>query len=909
MSAEIETHSVTDIGSLRFDCIVSGVSLYTPNLLLVLAYITPGEDEGKKAVRSDNTPRRGITRRQNALQPEMRIIDIHTKEEVCVPDTLNVSRFESLTAADYHLGALPVLRASTKTTTSRGALEVLGNVGTSIWDASLYSTKLLGTAAVDATLYSAQLSAQLFRSGGSVRSFGHDSLRSKDKVSDNDVIPSVANPGPNPALLTRSMKVFIQSPYDCVLAMKPTRTDHIAWLVEHEMYEEAWLELEAHPEAANTSTDTFDVKSGSSSPTRRQQNNTLYDFFDDTSSMSNKKKDVFSQAEEEKQRVGNKWIQQLVNAGEWHKAGQICGKVLRTSNSWERWVSVFTESDHHANIVQYIPTEPLRPPISSWVYEVMLGHYISYDRTKLPQLLESWAPDLFNVSNVASVMDTKLRSGEITESTLEDGVQGRDWRILMDCLAKLYLADGRKREALKCYIQLQDADVALALIRASHLIDVVADDIPGLILLRISKHQQREASVKELEELSIESIRLLVSEAHHGVVKPASVVQQLKGRKDLQLFLFFYFRALWQGDTGGDSGATKPSIKESTTDRLAIEGRSLVNDFADTALRLFAEYNRELLFEFLKASSSYDLSLASTICKERDYIPEYVYILAKEGRTKDALFIIIEKLDNVSQAIAFAREQGDIDLWEDLLNYSVNKPAFIRALLEEAGTSIDPINLIRKIPEGLEIMGLRESLTRMIREHELQHSISEGVARVFRGEVLVGMTQLRSGQKRGVRFDMPKDIPPASGQDLRKRRRQRRRVDDTSKIKIGQCSACGEPFENDSYLEELSADNSEPLLSFTCSHVFHLSCVLRYNEQSFRASPETALARDQSDSEDEAAQDEDLKLPPIEMGLYAMDGGIGPKIRYAEALKSRLQGRGCPLEVHKANDNDNDNGW
>ncbi len=65
----------------------------------------------------------------------------------------------------------------------------------------------------------------------------------------------------------------------------------------------------------------------------------------------------------------------------------------------------------------------------------------------------------------------------------------------------------------------------------------------------------------------------------------------------------------------------------------------------------------------------------------------------------------------------------------------MDKPRFIRGLLEEVGTAINPIALVRRIPKGLEIQGLRDGLRRMIKEYEIQDSISEGVARVLRGEV------------------------------------------------------------------------------------------------------------------------------------------------------------------------------
>ena len=888
-------------GSLRLDsdCIISGVSLYTPNLLIVLAYVTPDEKHNRQATKTEEgTPKRGITRRQNALQPEMMIIDIHTKEEIS-SETLNASRFESLTASDYHLGVLPVMRASTKTTTRSGTLEVLGNLGGTIWDASMYSSKLLGSAAVDATLYS----AQLFTSSSSVRSGQGSSGKKSTATSGKDVDPGPTSmkstAEPDPALLTRSMKVFIQSPYDCVLATKPTRADHLAWLLKHQKYEEAWRELDSHPDAAGgvPELERTPTASTPSTPTKAQ-GGTLFDFFDDESSTVKKKKDLFSHSEKEKRRIGDKWIQQLVDSKDWSSAGEVCGKVLTTSSRWEHWVWIFAESNRQSDIAPYIPTRPMAPPISSTVYEVILGHYISRDRPKLAELLDRWSPDLFDIGSIITALKSKLRTGEFTEESVEDGVKGRDWRILEDGLAKLYVANGQTRDALKCYIRLQDADTALALIRTHHLVDVVADDIPGLVLLRISRKQQKEGSIEDLEELSSESIRLLVSEAHHGTVGPDMIIKQLHQPKDMQPFLFFYFRALWRGDTAEDPAtAPKRRGRDATTDHLANEGKSLVNDFADTALPLFAQYDRLLLFEFLKASQSYTLSLASSICEKRDYIPEYVYLLSKEGRTKKALFVIIEKLDDVSQAIAFAKEQDDSDLWDDLLNYSMNKPAFIRALLEEAGTAIDPITLVRKIPEGLEIQGLRNSLTRMIKEFELQYSISDGVARVFRGEVARSMTMLRAGQKGGVCFDIVElehaTIRPSFSTDEKKRRR---RIS-TEDMRQGHCCGCGEvlvdedAFASVSVVDGKSTIEPEAILSFPCFHAFHLSCLLRYDTPSF-SRPRTFTAENpaQNDTADEA-EEEMPRLPSI---------GAGSKVMYAEDLKFRIGEGGCPLQVHKA---------
>ena len=716
----------------------------------------------------------------------MRIIDITTKEEVCVADTLNMSRFESLSATDYHLGVLPVIRSPTKVVAQRGTLEIIGD---GIWDATMYPTRLFSSAAS-------------IKSAGSNSEPGSSSRAASGIVTTGGSTAVQESQGPHPATLTQGMKIFIQSPYDCVLATRPTLSDHFAWLDNHEKYEDAWKLLDKHPEAIGGLPE-ISAESPSSTPTKAQGSfldpakaqASLVDFFADDNSQNTTSatQNFYSQVEKEKRRIGDKWVQQLVNMDDWTNAGKVCGQVLATASSWEHWVWVFAHAKRYEEITPFIPTTQLRPPLPSMVYEVVLGHYISHDRPRLRELLERWPPELYDVGSIISAIQSKLKVGDVREETIEGGEMGRDWRILMGSLAKLYLVNGRAREALKCLIRLQDADAAMDLIRDHHLVDAVSDDISGLILLRVSKEQQRKASLSELQYLTAEPVRLLVDEAHHGIVRPETVISQLKDRNGMLPYLFFYLRALWNGDTTSSPAVPARNIADPTsTDQLAAtEGKSLVNDFADLAVSLFAEYDRPLLMAFLRTSQSYTIEKASTICEKREYIPELVYLLSKEGRTKAALTLIIDRLQDVSQAIAFAKEQGDSDLWDDLLEYSMNKPTFIRGLLEEVGTAINPIKLVRRIPEGLEIEGLRNGLSRMIKEYELQDSISDGVARVLRGEVVMGMSTLRTGQKKGIKFEIIHEARQRSRQgDVQKLGRP-------AKIKPGHCCGCGEVFHED----------------------------------------------------------------------------------------------------------------
>jgi hypothetical protein len=264
-------------------------------------------------------------------------------------------------------------------------------------------------------------------------------------------------------------------------------------------------------------------------------------------------------------------------------------------------------------------------------------------------------------------------------------------------------------------------------------------------------------------------------------------------------------------------------------------------------------------------------------CENHSYIPELVYLYSKTGQTKRALYLIIDRLADVSQAIAFAKSQNDADLWEDLLDYSMDKPRFIRGLLEEVGTAIDPIRLVRRIPEGLEIEGLREGLSKMVKEYEIQESISQGVARVLRGEVAMAQNKLRAGQRRGVKFDIVEpdleeqsDIPQINEKP-------------TLAYKPGHCVGCKNAFDE----EEM-----ETLVGFTCGHVWHLTHLLNYgkNEQGIQAS-----------TDEERRNNYDGLGDGDEERRYTSVHSIGAKVTRARLLRDRIRG-GCPLCKEKNDD-------
>lgn len=580
------------------DCIIAGLSLYTQSTLLVLAYCPTDEDEdevgnevgslGHQSKLSTGSagsePSGGIRRRQSNQPPELRLIDLNSQLEVD-KDRLGVSRFERLASGDYHLGVLPAHTVATAAA-SRGALETLAGFGTDMWNAAINPKSLFNSGASIMSRDSGDEVASISKPGSNAGTMRRGQGKGPAPM---PVHPSLSKPG---------VKIFIHSPYDCILGTKRDLADHLAWLVEHEQYQRAWELLDENPDiVAAVPEKPVDV--APATPSKRQNG---MEYASDIDSVTSTQPNL-SSADKEKRRIGEMWIQELVEEGKWPSAGEVCGKVLATPDRWEKWVWTFAGAKQFDAIAKFIPTQQMHPPLPATVYEVVLGHYLQTDKPRFRELLDRWPTELFDINTVATALENQLKFRDVREDSVEGGEKGRDWSIVMESLARLHEAGGRHREALKCYIKLHDADSAFRLIRDSHLAEAVSDDIPSFIGLRVSPEQFGQMTDKQLADATSEAIALLVDEAQHGLVRPHVVVEQLQAKK-LVLYQYFYLRGLWLGQ-----GIREHAVEN--MDRLLMETQSLLDDFADLAVHLFATYDRPLLMEFLKSSTSYTFEKVS----------------------------------------------------------------------------------------------------------------------------------------------------------------------------------------------------------------------------------------------------------------------------------------------------------
>lgn len=489
--------------------------------------------------------------------------------------------------------------------------------------------------------------------------------------------------------------------------------------------------------------------------------------------------------------IGERYIRHLVAEGNFVKAASLCPTVCNTDvERWENWIFVFAQSKQLQAIIPHVPTEA--PQLGHLVYEMILAHFLVHDRQSLMRTIKEWPKSIYDISAVIVAVQAELDRSPSSSSTRS--LPAPDAVILMECLAELYTANRQYGKALPFFLRLRRQNV-FELIREHNLFTDVKDQVLLLIEFDQELLEKRKQEGTEAEASSSEAIALLVDHIHS--IPIVRVVQQLRDRP---FYLFLYLDALFKKDS------------------------QLGSEFADLQVTLFAEFATHRLIDYLRASTSYNLEAAYSECKNRDLVTEMVFLLGRMGNNKKALTLIIERLGDVHMAIEFAKEQSDDDLWEDLLKYSETRPTFIRGLLENVGAEIDPIRLIRRIKNGLEIPGLKEALIKILHDFHLQISLLEGCQTILNGDSSDLAKTRSKGQNSGF-FMKSRTI----------------------------CVLCTEPLQQ---------SPQDLLLLFLCHHVVHASCVDGMTDIYNHEEPST--------------------------GLTVLASGVSAKIAFASVVRARI---------------------
>ena len=255
----------------------------------------------------------------------------------------------------------------------------------------------------------------------------------------------------------------------------------------------------------------------------------------------------------------------------------------------------------------------------------------------------------------------------------------------------------------------------------------------------------------------------------------------------------------------------------------------LKTEHYDDLVMLFAEFDQKRLLPYLKSTTHYDLTKSADRCFEMDLIVETIYLYGRMGNLKHALTLIMNYLKDVEMAIDFCKEHDDPDLWKDLVEHAIDKPKFVVGLLQNIGTHVDPIILIQKIKDGMEIPGLQKSLVKILQDYNLQISLLEGCQKILVNDSFNLFQRHVKTQRKGISVSEFNSCQVCHHQLIGFH-------DDGQAAQMD-----GRGRSGSSSKLPVNGHSSTDLVVFNCGHTFHFGC-LDVAENCFVCSNQKKLA-------------------------------------------------------------------
>ncbi|KAJ9450214.1 Vacuolar protein sorting-associated protein 41-like protein [Diplonema papillatum] len=488
------------------------------------------------------------------------------------------------------------------------------------------------------------------------------------------------------------------------------------------------------------------------------------------------------------QTVGEKYLDHLVDQKQYTKAAGLMREFLGTDGKlWKKWICVFREKEQLAAIVDSVPVDR-HLNLGSEVYEMILHYFLWKTEISGAQsfykAVKEWPPDLYNRGPIINSTRQRLEELEKPEildppatagTTLKEAVVPKHttddhYSLISVALAHLYEQQGQRENALKIHLELGRSDV----------FDFI--DRHGL------HHAVEKNVVPLLWKNMPRALNMLVK--HHSVIKVSDVVPQLKSRP---VYLYRYLDLLYKEDAHAGS------------------------EYHDRLVELYAQFAPQQLLLFLRQASldnfqGISLDTAADVCKTRlelSNIPEedrkelyrvQAYVWGRLGERRRALEILISKIKSVKESIDFIVEHDDEDLFETLVQACLDGgQEFVADLLEHIGDAegptkaIEPLDVINRIRPDMEIPGLKQKLTRIMRDQALRAYLKEGCLKVLQKDLAdLGATLVHNHQ-RAVNVDVTKANP---------------------------CPICDRPLR-------LVSQRPQGVVVFLCKHTYHASCYLK----------------------------------------------------------------------------------
>ncbi|KAK8934221.1 hypothetical protein KSP39_PZI014871 [Platanthera zijinensis] len=466
--------------------------------------------------------------------------------------------------------------------------------------------------------------------------------------------------------------------------------------------------------------------------------------------------------------VGSRYLDYLIVERKYADAACLCPKVLRGSASaWERWVFHFAHLRQLPILVPYMPID--NPRLSDTAYEVALVALATNPsfHNVLLSTVQSWPSTIYSSLPVISAIEPQLNTSTMTD-------------LLKEALAELYVIDTQYDKALELYADLMKPEI-FDFIEKNNLHDAIHEKVAQLMILDSKR-----------------ALPLLIQ--NRDIIPPSKVVEQLlsaRKKYDSKYLLHLYLHSLFEIDVNAGK------------------------EYHDLQVELYADYEPRMLLTFLHISQHYKLDKAYDICVRKGLLKEQVFILGRMGNAKKALSVIIDKLEDIEEAVEFVSMQQDDELWQELIKQCLRKPEMVGMLLEHTVGNLDPLYIVTMVPNGLKVPRLRDRLVKIITDYRTETSLRKGCNEILKTDCVNLLIKYYKEAQRAVCLGTREEETQAKTEESSstqesERGSSARSVALKSRTRgSGRCCLCFDPFP----IQNVS------VIVFFCCHAYHVTCL------------------------------------------------------------------------------------
>ncbi|CDO95368.1 unnamed protein product [Kluyveromyces dobzhanskii CBS 2104] len=418
-----------------------------------------------------------------------------------------------------------------------------------------------------------------------------------------------------------------------------------------------------------------------------------------------------------------KYIDQLLAENNWQQVADAITEIFEETpndsdellnfkvSKWGMYVLLFVKHNQTDVIADEIPISPV---LDCNVYTAVLSWYLEnklFD--ELISLLNKWSSSFYDATEIIDQIEEKLQ--------LEESPK------LRKCLVVIYLASEQYIQAISQQLILRDP-AALDVLLKHNLISNFISELKDIVLLPY------KGDIDSLETMELhkvmkifkKSIELLVENRRSVPIE--KLIDELSG--SLQVLLFLFLREC-----------------------MKLEPLMMA-PYEDNMIVLYQLYDKPGLLGFLKSKSNYNVEKVIELCQEDQTLyNELIFLLSKIGENRKALSLIIDRLDDPKLAFQFVKDSHDNELWNFLINYSLDRPKFIKAILDTSDLFEDEIaTVVEKIPDDIEVNGLKASLENITVNNELKLGVMSRIFKIVDDETKEIVSEFLVVRKKGKTY-------------------------------------------------------------------------------------------------------------------------------------------------------------